>query len=121
MLISYIVYYIKNWLFGATNTVKDDDKEKYLYSDYRITFDGKGSWSFNNDSVRNVIIFGVDNSSSFHTDHLKNDFLILGEGDTFGINGSFGAPEKKLILILVKQRQNFVWVCITIVIIVIYL
>ena len=47
----------------------------------------------------------VENRSSSHSDNLKNDFLILG-GDTFGINGSFGAPEKKLILILVKQRQN---------------
>ena len=25
---------------------------------------------------------------------LKKDFLIVGEGDTFLINGSFGAPEK---------------------------
>ena len=24
---------------------------------------------------------------------VKNNFLILGEGDIFGINGSFGAPE----------------------------
>ena len=29
------------------------------------------------------IIFGVSNSSSSHTDNLKNDFLILGEGPTF--------------------------------------
>ena len=37
----------------------------------------------------------------------KMIFLILGEGDTFGINESFGATEKKLILVLVKQRQKF--------------
>ena len=59
-----------------------------------MAFDGKGSWSFNDDFARNVIIFGVDNSSSSHTDHLKNDFLILGEGDTFGIDGSFGTHKK---------------------------
>ena len=35
--------------------------------------------------------------------------LVLGERDTFGINGSFGVPEKKkLVLILLKQTQNFV-------------
>ena len=62
-----------------------------------------------------------DNSSSSHTDNCKNDFLVLGEGDTFGINGSFGAPEKKLVLTLLKQRQNFVRVYITTVIIVICL
>ena len=50
----------------------------------------------------------------------KNKFLILGERDTCDINGTFGAPEKSLILILVKQRQNFVWVCIIIAIAVIY-
>ena len=38
---------------------------------------------------------------------LKKDFLIVGEGDTFVINGSFGAPEKNLILILVKQRKKY--------------
>ena len=77
-----------------------------MHSGYGITFDGKGSWSFNDEFARNVIIFGVDNSSSSHTD--KNDFLVLGEGDTCGINGSFGTPEKKMILVLVKQRQSFV-------------
>ena len=52
---------------------------------------------FNENSTRNTIIFGVDNSSLSHTDN-------LGKEDTFCINESFGAPEKKLILILVKQR-----------------
>ena len=37
----------------------------------------------------------------------KNNFLILGLGPTFGINGSFGSPEKKLVLLLLKQIQNF--------------
>ena len=82
-------------MFGSTNILKDNDKEKYLY--YGIAFDGKSSCSFNDDFARNVIIFGVDNNSSAHTDNPKNDFLILGEGDTFSINGSFGAPEKKCI------------------------
>ena len=42
---------------------------------------------------------------------------MLDEGDAFGINGNFGAVEKKsLVLILVKQTQNFLWVCIIIVI-----
>ena len=66
--------------------------------------------------ARNVIIFGVDNSSSYHADNLKNNFL--GEGDTFGINGGFGVPVKK-VFILVKQTQNFAWVYIVMLIIVI--
>ena len=41
----------KNCLFGATNKVKNSDKEKYIYSGYGITFDSAGSWSFDNDFV----------------------------------------------------------------------
>ena len=70
--------YTKNCLFGATNVVKNNDKEKYVYSGYKIAFDAKGEWSFGNTPARNVIIFGVDHSSSSHNDNLKNDFLILG-------------------------------------------
>ena len=35
-------------------------------------FDEEGSWSFDSVFARNVVIFGVDNSSSYHTDHKKN-------------------------------------------------
>ena len=78
----------KNCLFGETNIVKNCDEEKYVYSEYVMTFDSAGSWSFDNDFTRNVIIFGVDNSSSSHFDNRKNDFLILGEGPTYDTNGS---------------------------------
>ena len=61
-------------MFGATNVAKNNDKEKYAYSDYGKAFDGKGEWSFGNDFAKNVIILVVDNSSSSHTDNLKNDF-----------------------------------------------
>ena len=103
---------IINSLFEVTNIVKRSDEEKYVYSGYEIAFDGKGSWSFNDDFARNVIIFGVDSSLSSHTDNLKDDFLVLVEGDTFSSDGSFDAVEKNLLLILVKQKQSFAWVCI---------
>ena len=98
----------KNCLFGAHNVVKNSDKEKYVYSRYGITFDSGGSWIFDNDFARNVIIFSVDNGLSSHSDNCKNNFLILSEGPTFGINGTFGSPEKSLTLVLVKGTQNFV-------------
>ena len=85
----------KNCLFGATNIIKNRDKEKYVYSGYRIIFNSTDWWSFGNGTARNVIIFGVDNSSSSYVGNLKNNFLILGKGPTFGNNGSFGAPKKK--------------------------
>ena len=43
----------------------------------------------------NVIIFGVDNSSSSHADNCKKNFLVSGEADTFDLNRNFRAPEKK--------------------------
>ena len=61
---------------------------KYLYSGSGITFESAGLQSCDNDFARNVIIFGVDNSLSAHSD---NKFLILGEGPTYSINGSFGS------------------------------
>ena len=54
----------KNCLFGAANIIKNSDKEKYVYSGYGIKFDSAGSWSFINGTATNVIIFGVDNTSS---------------------------------------------------------
>ena len=36
----------KNCLFGATNIVKNSDKEKYVYCGYGIAFYSAGSWSF---------------------------------------------------------------------------
>ena len=111
----------KNCLFGATSIVKSIDKEKYVYSGYRTTIGNSGSWSFDNNTPRNVIIFGVDNSSSSQSDNLKNDFLILGECLTFEIMEALIYQRKKLALILVKQTQNFARVCITMPIIVICL
>ena len=66
----------KDFIFGATNIVKNSDKEKYVYSGYKITFDSACFWSFDNDTARTVIVFGVDNSSSSHTDNRKNNFLV---------------------------------------------
>ena len=82
-------------MFGVTNVVKNNDKEKWVYSGYETAFDRAGSWSFYNDFAKNVVIFGVDNSSSSHANSCKNNFLLLGEGPTYGIDGSFGSLEKK--------------------------
>ena len=91
--------------------VKHCDKEKYMYSGFRITFNGEGGWKFDNGSARNniifVIIFGIDNYSSSHSDNGKKTFLILCEGPTYGINGNFGSAEKKLIISFTKANTKF--------------
>ena len=58
----FMVYDFKNCLFGATNIVKNNVKENFMYSDYGIAFDGAGEWSFNYDSARNIKNLGVDKS-----------------------------------------------------------
>ena len=58
---------------------QNSDKGKWVYSGYRIVFDGKGEWNFGNESARNIAIFGFKNSLSSHTYLGKNDFLVLGE------------------------------------------
>ena len=69
-----------------------------------IAFHGLGLCSFGNDFGRNGIIFGVDNSSSSHTDNHK-DFLMLGKGPTDDINNSIEEAES-LTLMLVKQKDK---------------
>ena len=58
-------------MFGATTVVKNNDEEKWVYSGYGIAFGGKGSRSFGIDYARNVVIFGVDTSSSSHINNCK--------------------------------------------------
>ena len=82
-------------------------KKIYIYSGYGTTFDCACSFNFDNVFARNVIIFCVDNSSSSHSDNRKNNFLILGEGPTYGINGRFGSPENKFSINFTKANTKF--------------
>ena len=97
----------KSCLFGATNILKDSDKEKCIYKGQGITFDSGDSWRFGNDFARNIIIFCVDNSSSSHSDNDKKHFLALGQVLTYGVNGSFGSPEKKCSINFTKGDTKF--------------
>ena len=57
--------------------------------------------------ARNIAILDFDNSSSSHINNWKNNFLVLGGGPTYGINGSAGAEEKEILLALVKANTKF--------------
>ena len=75
---------------------KNTDIDKYGYSGYGTGFDRKGSFSFPSGGyVQNVIIFGVDMSSSIHIDNKKKDILILGRGPIQGLESTLTA-EKNL-------------------------
>ena len=66
---------VKNTLFGAVNLTKNADIYKCGYSDYEIGFYRRRSFSFPViGSRQNVIIFGVDMSTSVHVDNKKGHF-----------------------------------------------
>ena len=46
----------------------------------------------------------INNSSSSHFDNRKNNLLILVEGPTYGINGSFGSPDEKFNISFTKAN-----------------
>ena len=39
-------------------------------------------------------MFGVDNNLSSQADNYNNNFLLLDEGPSYGIDWSFGSPKK---------------------------
>ena len=58
-------------------------------------------------TARNVIIFGVDMTSSTKIDNRKKDILILGKGLTQGLEHILSA-EKLYSINFTKKKQNFV-------------
>ena len=64
-------------LLGAISLTKNADSDRYKYSGYKIGFDKRGSFSYPGVGLgRNVVIFGVDMSSSVHVDNKKKIFLF---------------------------------------------
>ena len=98
---------LENCFFGAVTLTKNADIDKYGYSAYGIGFDRKGSFSFSSDGYgQNVIIFGVDMSSSIHIDNKKKDILILGRGPTQGLDSTLTA-EKMYSINFTEKNKRF--------------
>ena len=83
-----------NCLFGAVSITKNGDIYKNRYSGYGIGFDRTSIYSFGDGFGRNVIIFGVDMSSSVNVDNKKKDILVLGKGQTQGLGEHSLTAEK---------------------------
>ena len=83
---------LKNCLFGAVTLTKNADVEKYKYSGYGIGFDRRLSFSFPGGGFgQNVLIFGVDMSSTTHIDNRGKDILVLGNGPTQRLESTLSA------------------------------
>ena len=97
---------LENCLFGAVSLNKNGDIDKYKYSGYGIGFDRHGSFSFPGTGLgRNVIIFGVDMSSSTKIDNRKKDILILGKGPTQGLEHTLSAKKMYSINFTVTEKK----------------
>ena len=97
---------LKSYLFGAVTLTKITDIDKYQYSSYGIGFDRNSSFSFSSSgSGQNVIIFGVDMSSSAIIDKKKKDILILGNGPTQGQEHTLTAEKIYSINFTVTKKK----------------
>ena len=96
---------LRNSLFSAVRLTKYGDIDKCRYSGYGIGFDRR-SISFPGGGFgSNVIIFGVDMSSSVHVDNKKKDILILGKGPTQGLEHTLTAEKMYSINFTVTKKK----------------
>ena len=80
---------------------KNTDIDKYGYSGYGIGFDRRSSFSFDGSGFgQNVLIFGVDMSSSAHIDNKKINILVLGKGSTQGLQHTLTAKKCTQLILL---------------------
>ena len=100
---------IGNCLLGALKLTKNAGPDKYKYSSSCIGFDSclQFSWS-DGSNGNNVIIFGVDNSNSFHVDGRNKHILVLGEGLTQGLDKAIIITEAKYPINFAESGKRFV-------------
>ena len=99
---------LENSMYGAVKLTKNADFGKYKYSAYGIGFDRCGTFSFPTVWFGfNVIIFGVDMSSSVHVDKKKKDILILSGRPTQGLDDATLTAEKKYSINFTVTRKKF--------------
>ena len=103
---------IQNALVGAINVTKNADISKNKYEGYGLCFDEGGTFSKGNiNNGRNILIFGVHESSLTHTNNKDNNIYVMGDLFMQGINDTtlyaekvysqnFTQPNKKFVLSL---------------------
>ena len=86
---------VQNALFGAMEITKNAGTSKYKYKGCGICFDKGGSFSKGNISNgKNVLIFGVDESSLVHENYKANNIYVMGDLFVQGINDTTLYEEK---------------------------
>ena len=95
-------YTTQNALFGAIKITKTTDSSKSNYPGYGLCFDEGDEFghtvkqgNFNRTAnTKNVIIFGVDRSSSIHATNRANNIYVMGKDFIQGINDTTIYAEK---------------------------
>ena len=95
-------YTFQNALFGAMKITKNTDSSNNNCTKYGLCFDEGGEFghavrqgNFNRvTNAKNVIIFGVDTSSSIHATNRANNIYVMGKELIQGINGTIIYAEK---------------------------
>ena len=82
-----VKFILRDCLFGTVKLTKNANANNYFYSRYGIGFDSRSLFSIPDfDWGKNVVIFGVDMSSSVHAYDKHKGILILDKEQTKGLN-----------------------------------
>ena len=96
---------LENCLFGAVTLTKNVNIDQYGYFGYGIGFDRRSSFSFPGGGFgQNVLILVLDISSSSHINNKKKDILVLGKGQTIGLEHMLTA--EKMYSINFKEKNK---------------
>ena len=86
---------------------KNTDSSKNNYKGYGICFDEGGTSSKGNiNNGRNVIIFGVHESSLVHANNKANNIYVMGDLFVQGINDTTCMQKKYIVKILLNLVKN---------------
>ena len=100
---------LKNALFGAVKLTENADTDKYKYFSYAIGFDRHRCFLFGDEVGKNVIIFGVDMSSSPYIDNKGKDISIFGKRPTQRLVEHSLTAEKMYSINFTKKNYK-VWI-----------
>ena len=108
MVTRFKFWFLKDCLFGGVKLAKTADPDKYVYGGHGIGFDSRSEYSLLDSSVcKNVIIFGVDLSSSVHMDNKKKDILILDIGPTQRLDDTTLSAEVQYSINFSRSNTKF--------------
>ena len=86
---------------------KTADPDKHGFIGYGIGIDARSQFPLPiSEWSKNVVIFGVDNSSSSHPDNIKNDILVLGEGPIDESDDTKITTEVKYSVNITKSKKE---------------